>query len=155
MLQRNYHIIRATLLRHDHNNAPLFSFQRVLYRFSPHLISVSLLREKGQVGISLSPFLSLRSFWEISKGLLDFLKLHVLKLCRINITLYSGRLVPHHSSSGGGSNMNSGKDLLTVNSNASIEMQLRSRRKAAKMLVVVVIVFAVCYFPVHLVSILR
>lgn len=47
------------------------------------------------------------------------------------------------------------KDMLTVNSNASIEMQLRSRRKAAKMLVVVVIVFAVCYFPVHLMSILR
>ena len=42
-----------------------------------------------------------------------------------------------------------------VNSNASIEMQLLSRRKAAKMLVVVVIVFAVCYFPVHVIAILR
>ena len=52
-------------------------------------------------------------------------------------------------------NHHSNKDMLTVNSNASIEMQLRSRRKAAKMLVVVVIVFAVCYFPVHLVNILR
>ncbi|XP_032799788.2 orexin receptor type 1 isoform X2 [Daphnia magna] len=56
----------------------------------------------------------------------------------------------HHGTGGGGN-----KDMLTVNSNASIELQLRSRRKAAKMLVVVVIVFAVCYFPVHLVSILR
>ncbi|NP_001127714.1 neuropeptide receptor A16 [Bombyx mori] len=33
--------------------------------------------------------------------------------------------------------------------------QLRSRRKAAKMLVSVVIMFAVCYFPVHLLSVMR
>ncbi|XP_024082894.1 orexin receptor type 2-like isoform X2 [Cimex lectularius] len=39
--------------------------------------------------------------------------------------------------------------------NASTEIQLRSRRKAAKMLVAVVIMFAFCYFPVHLLSILR
>ncbi|XP_039750899.1 orexin receptor type 1-like [Pararge aegeria] len=35
------------------------------------------------------------------------------------------------------------------------QTQLRSRRKAAKMLVAVVIMFAVCYFPVHLLSVLR
>ncbi|XP_012283807.1 orexin receptor type 2-like, partial [Orussus abietinus] len=35
------------------------------------------------------------------------------------------------------------------------EGQLRSRRKAAKMLVAVVLMFAICYFPVHLWSILR
>ncbi|XP_018374604.1 PREDICTED: orexin receptor type 1-like [Trachymyrmex cornetzi] len=35
------------------------------------------------------------------------------------------------------------------------EGQLRSRRKAAKMLVAVVITFATCFFPVHLLSILR
>ncbi|KZC09016.1 PREDICTED: orexin receptor type 1-like [Dufourea novaeangliae] len=35
------------------------------------------------------------------------------------------------------------------------EAQLRSRRKAAKMLVTVVITFAICYFPVHLISVLR
>ncbi|KAL0103113.1 hypothetical protein PUN28_017445 [Cardiocondyla obscurior] len=35
------------------------------------------------------------------------------------------------------------------------EGQLRSRRKAAKMLVVVVITFAICFLPVHLLSILR
>lgn len=147
---------KSDLLGHDHNNAPLFSFQRVSTSISPTFNQCIFSSWKGASSISLSPFLSLWSFWEISTGLLDFLKLHVLKLCRINVSLYSGRLVPHHSSSGGGSNnMNAGKDLLTVNSNASIEMQLRSRRKAAKMLVVVVIVFAVCYFPVHLVSILR
>ncbi|KYM82895.1 Orexin receptor type 2 [Atta colombica] len=35
------------------------------------------------------------------------------------------------------------------------EGQLRSRRKAAKMLVAVVITFSICFFPVHLLSILR
>ncbi|XP_070165519.1 orexin receptor type 2 isoform X2 [Polyergus mexicanus] len=35
------------------------------------------------------------------------------------------------------------------------EGQLRSRRKAAKMLVVIVITFAICFFPVHLLAILR
>ncbi|XP_036147762.1 orexin receptor type 2 isoform X2 [Monomorium pharaonis] len=35
------------------------------------------------------------------------------------------------------------------------EGQLRSRRKAAKMLVAVVITFAICFLPVHLLSILR
>ncbi|XP_029673370.1 orexin receptor type 2-like [Formica exsecta] len=35
------------------------------------------------------------------------------------------------------------------------EGQLRSRRKAAKMLVAIVITFAICFFPVHLLSILR
>ncbi|KAJ0171628.1 hypothetical protein K1T71_013178 [Dendrolimus kikuchii] len=35
------------------------------------------------------------------------------------------------------------------------QTQLRSRRKAAKMLVAVVIMFAVCFFPVHLLSVLR
>ncbi|KAL0812091.1 hypothetical protein ABMA28_009475 [Loxostege sticticalis] len=35
------------------------------------------------------------------------------------------------------------------------QTQLRSRRKAAKMLVAVVVMFAVCYFPIHLLCILR
>ncbi|XP_054275425.1 orexin receptor type 2-like [Macrosteles quadrilineatus] len=39
--------------------------------------------------------------------------------------------------------------------NTTTQGQLRSRRKAAKMLVAVVIMFAVCYFPVHLLSLLR
>ncbi|KAK3092102.1 hypothetical protein FSP39_025173 [Pinctada imbricata] len=33
--------------------------------------------------------------------------------------------------------------------------QLESRRKAAKMLITVVVVFAMCYFPVHLLNVLR
>ncbi|KAG8233351.1 hypothetical protein J437_LFUL013789 [Ladona fulva] len=44
---------------------------------------------------------------------------------------------------------------VVTNANASTEGQLRSRRKAAKMLVAVVLMFAVCYFPVHLLGILR
>ncbi|XP_049790097.1 orexin receptor type 2-like, partial [Schistocerca nitens] len=43
----------------------------------------------------------------------------------------------------------------TVSSNAATEVQLRSRRKAAKMLVAVVLMFALCYLPVHLLNILR
>ncbi|KOB65951.1 Neuropeptide receptor A5 [Operophtera brumata] len=43
----------------------------------------------------------------------------------------------------------------SIHTNASTEGQLRSRRKAAKMLVAVIAMFAVCYFPVHLLSVLR
>lgn len=39
--------------------------------------------------------------------------------------------------------------------NSSTMGQLRARRKAAKMLVAVVLMFAGCYFPVHLLNILR
>ncbi|KAI5731297.1 hypothetical protein M8J77_007798 [Diaphorina citri] len=39
--------------------------------------------------------------------------------------------------------------------NSTTESQILSRRKAAKMLVVVVSMFAACYFPVHLLSIVR
>ncbi|CAH0551961.1 unnamed protein product [Brassicogethes aeneus] len=42
-----------------------------------------------------------------------------------------------------------------MNMNASTEGQLRSRRKAAKMLVCVVVMFAICFLPVHLLSVLR
>ncbi len=35
------------------------------------------------------------------------------------------------------------------------ESQLVARRKAAKMLIAVVIMFAICYLPVHLLNILR
>ncbi|XP_017784249.1 PREDICTED: orexin receptor type 2-like [Nicrophorus vespilloides] len=40
-------------------------------------------------------------------------------------------------------------------SNSSTRAQLRSRKSAAKMLVSVVGMFAICYFPVHLLTILR
>ncbi|CAH0717967.1 unnamed protein product, partial [Brenthis ino] len=43
----------------------------------------------------------------------------------------------------------------TVKLASAEQTQLRSRRKAAKMLVAVVVMFAVCYFPVHLLSVLR
>ena len=38
---------------------------------------------------------------------------------------------------------------------SSTENQLQSRRKAAKMLIAVVVMFGLCYFPVHLLNILR
>ncbi|XP_076629808.1 orexin receptor type 2 isoform X1 [Colletes latitarsis] len=37
----------------------------------------------------------------------------------------------------------------------NLDGQLRYRRKAAKMLITVVIIFAICYFPVHLLSVIR
>ncbi|XP_019771021.1 orexin receptor type 2-like isoform X2 [Dendroctonus ponderosae] len=43
----------------------------------------------------------------------------------------------------------------SMNMNTTTEGQLRSRRKAAKMLVAVVAMFAFCFFPIHLLNILR
>lgn len=40
-------------------------------------------------------------------------------------------------------------------SNSTTMGQLRARRKASKMLVAVVIMFAACYFPVHALGIIR
>jgi hypocretin (orexin) receptor 2 len=40
-------------------------------------------------------------------------------------------------------------------SNSTTIAQLRARRKASKMLVAVVIMFAACYFPVHALNIIR
>ena len=39
--------------------------------------------------------------------------------------------------------------------NTKVDPQLESRRKAAKMLITIVIIFAISYFPVHLLNILR
>ena len=39
--------------------------------------------------------------------------------------------------------------------NSSSEPQLLARRKAAKMLIAVVVMFGICYLPVHLLNILR
>lgn len=39
--------------------------------------------------------------------------------------------------------------------NQNCEGQIRSRRKAAKMLIAVVVMFGLCYFPVHLINALR
>lgn len=38
---------------------------------------------------------------------------------------------------------------------SSIESQIRSRRKAAKMLIAVIVMFGLCYLPVHLINTLR
>ncbi|XP_065571087.1 orexin receptor type 2-like isoform X2 [Artemia franciscana] len=44
---------------------------------------------------------------------------------------------------------------LSANTNSTVESQLRSRKKAAKMLILVVITFAICFLPVHLINTLR
>ncbi|RZF42089.1 hypothetical protein LSTR_LSTR006682 [Laodelphax striatellus] len=73
--------------------------------------------------------------------------------CQIVRVLWRSDNIPGHSEtvlvhSGNGT----GKRMAANN---STECQLRSRRKAAKMLVAVVLMFAVCYFPVHLLNMLR
>nr|CAI5826638.1 unnamed protein product [Callosobruchus analis] len=47
------------------------------------------------------------------------------------------------------------QNTFAMNMNVSTEGQLKSRRKAAKMLVAVVVMFAICFLPVHLLSVLR
>ncbi|XP_076028725.1 orexin receptor type 2-like isoform X2 [Oratosquilla oratoria] len=46
-------------------------------------------------------------------------------------------------------------ETLTNGLNVATEGQIRSRRKAAKMLVAVVVMFGLCYLPVHAISIIR
>lgn len=46
-------------------------------------------------------------------------------------------------------------DARNIASNSSTLSHLRARRKAAKMLVVVVLMFAICYFPVHALNLAR
>ncbi|XP_068893485.1 orexin/Hypocretin receptor type 1-like isoform X2 [Tenebrio molitor] len=81
-----------------------------------------------------------------------FMSVAYLQIIRV---LWKSGDVPHQmmdaSGGGGGRQVNT----FAMNMNASTEGQLRSRRKAAKMLVAVVVMFAFCYFPVHLLSILR
>ncbi|KYB26242.1 orexin receptor type 2 isoform X1 [Tribolium castaneum] len=80
-----------------------------------------------------------------------FMSIAYLQIIRV---LWKSGNVPHQimdASGGGGRQTNT----FAMNMNASTEGQLRSRRKAAKMLVAVVVMFAFCYFPVHLLSILR
>ncbi|XP_044745570.1 orexin receptor type 1-like [Coccinella septempunctata] len=65
--------------------------------------------------------------------------------------LWKSGTIPHQVIDVSGRHVNS----FAMNMNASTEGQLKSRKKAAKMLVVVVAMFAICYFPVHLLSLLR
>ncbi|KAL4717450.1 hypothetical protein ACJJTC_000599 [Scirpophaga incertulas] len=101
--------------------------------------------------------------WHVVKALFLYtfpLLLMMIAYCQIVRVLWRSDNIPGHTESHKLCTTSSG---LTVNrrttpsihANASTEGQLRSRRKAAKMLVAVVIMFAVCYFPVHLLSVLR
>ncbi|CAH0396105.1 unnamed protein product [Bemisia tabaci] len=61
--------------------------------------------------------------------------------------LHDGGLLPDHQATA----MSTRRTFAGSNS----EAQLKSRRKAAKMLVAVVAMFAICYFPVHLLNFVR
>ncbi|CAH2097873.1 unnamed protein product [Euphydryas editha] len=104
--------------------------------------------------------------WHIIKALFLYtfpLLLMMIAYCQIVRVLWRSDNIPGHTEShklcpaGGQSNWLAANRRTTpsIHANASTEGQLRSRRKAAKMLVAVVIMFAVCYFPVHLLSVLR
>ncbi|CAG9857806.1 unnamed protein product [Phyllotreta striolata] len=71
--------------------------------------------------------------------------------------LWKSGEMPHQAMNPGGRmNMTGGQlNTFAMNTNTSTEGQLKSRKKAAKMLVVVVGMFAICIFPVNLLAVLR
>ncbi|XP_075985380.1 orexin/Hypocretin receptor type 1-like isoform X2 [Anticarsia gemmatalis] len=105
--------------------------------------------------------------WHIIKALFLYtfpLLLMMIAYCQIVRVLWRSDNIPGHteshtlcSTTQGHNNWLAANRRTTpsIHTNASTEGQLRSRRKAAKMLVAVVVMFAVCYFPVHLLSVLR
>ncbi|CAK1543389.1 unnamed protein product [Leptosia nina] len=103
--------------------------------------------------------------WHVIKALFLYtfpLFLMMIAYCQIVRVLWRSDNIPGHTEShklcpGSQNNWLAANRRTTpsIHTNASTEGQLRSRRKAAKMLVAVVIMFAVCYFPVHLISVLR
>ncbi|XP_041969826.1 orexin receptor type 1-like [Aricia agestis] len=103
--------------------------------------------------------------WHIIKALFLYtlpLFLMMIAYCQIVRVLWRSDNIPGHTESHklcqtGQTNWLAANRRTTpsIHANASTEGQLRSRRKAAKMLVAVVVMFAVCYFPVHLLSVLR
>ncbi|XP_050305848.1 orexin receptor type 2-like [Anthonomus grandis grandis] len=84
---------------------------------------------------------------------------YFLPLILMCIAYYKIIKILWRSDRGGSSNQDescgTGNNPFSMNMNATTEGQLRSRRKAAKMLVAVVVMFAFCFLPVHLLSILR
>ncbi|XP_065167250.1 orexin/Hypocretin receptor type 1-like [Atheta coriaria] len=82
--------------------------------------------------------------------LLYFLPLMLMSIFYVQIirVLWQSGTVTHNGIAGRHFNF-------SMVSNASTKGQLRSRKKAAKMLVSVVGMFAICYFPVHLLSLMR
>ncbi|XP_022914661.2 orexin/Hypocretin receptor type 1-like [Onthophagus taurus] len=91
--------------------------------------------------------------WNIVKLVLLYLiplLFMTVTYCQIVQVLWRSGTVNHHPLNSNNRSVNS-----FPNTNVNLEGQLRSRKKAAKMLVAVVVMFAVCYFPVHLLNALR
>ncbi|XP_063833707.1 orexin/Hypocretin receptor type 1-like [Ostrinia nubilalis] len=103
--------------------------------------------------------------WHIIKAIFLYtfpLFLMMIAYCQIVRVLWRSDNIPGHTEShklctqsGQNNWLANRRTAPSIHANASTEGQLRSRRKAAKMLVAVVVMFAVCYFPVHLLSVLR
>nr|XP_023024772.1 orexin receptor type 2-like [Leptinotarsa decemlineata] len=80
-----------------------------------------------------------------------FMSVAYIQIIRV---LWKSGNAPHHAMDQTGKRLGQ-MNTFAMNMNASTEGQLRSRRKAAKMLVAVVVMFAICFLPVHLLSVLR
>ncbi|KAJ8924451.1 hypothetical protein NQ315_007248 [Exocentrus adspersus] len=81
-----------------------------------------------------------------------FMSVAYIQIIRV---LWKSGNAPHQAMDLTGCRSGSQVNTFAMNMNASTEGQLRSRRKAAKMLVAVVVMFAFCFLPVHLLSVLR
>ncbi|XP_031622005.1 uncharacterized protein LOC116340015 isoform X2 [Contarinia nasturtii] len=82
---------------------------------------------------------------------LFFMSIAYFKIIRV---LWKSDTIPGHRESCNHRQMHTVHSRNTV-ANSSTLSQLRARRKAAKMLVVVVLMFAICYLPVHTLNIVR
>ncbi|XP_060522178.1 orexin/Hypocretin receptor type 1-like [Cylas formicarius] len=86
---------------------------------------------------------------------LSLMSLAYMQIIRV---LWRSGNAPHQAMNSHTGSVRSGQgggNMFAMNMNTSTEGQLRSRRKAAKMLVAVVVMFAFCFLPVHLLSVLR
>lgn len=129
----------------------------------PELMVYQTVPDRGYKNISTIYLTQCEPSWSLETDrnwtILKMILLYVIPLifmtvayCQIIRVLWrSGHVRQHALDISDGRQMNT----FAMNTNTSTESQLRSRRKAAKMLFAVVIMFAVCYFPVHLLCILR
>ncbi|CAH1775170.1 unnamed protein product [Owenia fusiformis] len=99
---------------------------------------------------------SLPSNSQMIYQLFSIVALYFIPLCFMSFTyihiavcLWS-RAIPTETTGSG-----KGRVIANDRQAQSMENQLQGRRKAAKMLIAVVIMFAICYLPVHMLNILR
>ncbi|GIY10486.1 orexin receptor type 1 [Caerostris extrusa] len=118
----------------------------------PHRLHLHLEREQHQDLPTVPRALSLRGSF-----LLMAVAYYQIAKVLWNKNIPGSSEMNHHPSRTTVSKQN-GKNGATVRliaANPSCEGQIQSRRKAAKMLIAVVVIFGLCYLPVHLINALR